>query len=185
MMYVCLQPCKEGFIVGCRPILGVDGAYLRGPFPGILLTAVGKDGNNNIFPVAWAVVETENAETWKWFLELLVQDIATVADSITRVHENENLTYMSDRQKGLLDAFSSVVPNVDIRFCCRHIWSNFKTKFPGEIYREHFWKAARASTKHHFQQQMEAIKLINIDAHKYLESIPVSSWSRHAFTTMW
>lgn len=144
---MCLQPCKEGLIAGCRPILGVDGAHLRGPFFGILLTVLGKDGNNNIFPFAWAIVETENVETWKWFLELLVPYIATVADSITWVHENENLTYMSDRQKGLLDAFSSVVPNADIRFCCKHIWSNFKTKLPGEIYREHFWKAARASTK--------------------------------------
>ncbi|XP_021759038.1 uncharacterized protein LOC110723933 [Chenopodium quinoa] len=51
-MYICLQPCKQGFMAGCRPILGVDGCHLKGPYPGILLTAVGKDGNNNIFPVA-------------------------------------------------------------------------------------------------------------------------------------
>ena len=63
-MYVCLQACKEGFMAGCRPILGVDGAHLKGEFPDILLTTVGKDENNNIFPVAWAVVKTENKETW-------------------------------------------------------------------------------------------------------------------------
>ncbi|XP_048501563.1 uncharacterized protein LOC125497894 [Beta vulgaris subsp. vulgaris] len=63
-LYVCLQACKEGFLAGCTPILGVDGAHLKGTYPGILLTAVGKDGNNNLFPVDWAVVETENSETW-------------------------------------------------------------------------------------------------------------------------
>lgn len=82
-LYVCLQACKEGFIVGCRPIIRVDGAHLKGPYPGILLTAVGKDGNNNIFPVARAVVETESTETWSWFLELLRNDISSVADSVT------------------------------------------------------------------------------------------------------
>ncbi|XP_074271440.1 uncharacterized protein LOC141595375 [Silene latifolia] len=71
-LYICLQACKEGFLKGCRPILGVDGCHLRGPYPGICLVAVGKDGNNNIFPVAWAVVEVENTDSWKWFLELLV-----------------------------------------------------------------------------------------------------------------
>ena len=29
-MYVCLQACQEGFMVGRRPILGVDGAHLKG-----------------------------------------------------------------------------------------------------------------------------------------------------------
>ena len=98
-MYICLQPCKEGFIAGCRPIMGVDGAHLRGPFPDILLTAVGKDGNNNIFPVAWAVVEVENTETWTWFLALLRNDLTFVADAVTWVHEDDEVTYVSDRQK--------------------------------------------------------------------------------------
>ncbi|XP_021849546.1 uncharacterized protein [Spinacia oleracea] len=190
-MYICLQPCKEGFMGGCRPILGVDGCHLRGPYPGILLTAVGKDGNNNIFPVAWAVVETENADTWTWFLELLVKDIEPVKDAVTWVHEREeemdddnaDVTYMSDRQKGLLEAFRIVVPNADTRYCCRYIWANFKLKFPREAYRESFWKAARASTNHHFDKYMADIKDLNPEAFGYLNSIPVIHWSRHGFSS--
>ena len=68
-------------MAGCRPILGVDGAHLKGEFPDILLTAVRKDGNNNIFPVAWAVVETENEGTWTWFLQLLNDDLNSIASS--------------------------------------------------------------------------------------------------------
>lgn len=86
-------------MAGCRPILGVDGAHLKGAYPGILLTAVGKDGNNDIFPVAQAVVETENSDTQCWFVQLLKNDISTVADSVTWVYEQDELTYMSDRQK--------------------------------------------------------------------------------------
>ncbi|XP_074296648.1 uncharacterized protein LOC141627036 [Silene latifolia] len=148
-MYMCLQACKLGFLRGCRPIIGVDGCHLKGPMSGILLTAIGKDGNCNIFSVAWAVVEVENTDSWTWFLELLVKDLESVAS---------NLTFMSDRQKGLVEALSGVVPNAEVRFCVRHIWTNFKQSYPGEAYRQAFWKVARAYTKAEFQQHMETIK---------------------------
>ncbi|XP_074310288.1 uncharacterized protein LOC141646207 [Silene latifolia] len=68
-MYICLKQVKEGYINGCRPIIGVDGCHLKGPYSGLCLVAVGIDCNN-IYPVAWAVVETENGESWSWFLRL-------------------------------------------------------------------------------------------------------------------
>ena len=82
----------------CRRIIRVDREHLKGPYPGILLTAVAKDGNNNIFPIAifpiaWAVVATESANTWTWFLALLVDDINLVTD------KDSEITFMSDRQK--------------------------------------------------------------------------------------
>ena len=55
-LYVCLQAMKQGFKEGCRPIIGVDGCHLKGAYPGMILVAVSKDGNNCIFPIAWAVV---------------------------------------------------------------------------------------------------------------------------------
>ncbi|XP_074265607.1 uncharacterized protein LOC141588047 [Silene latifolia] len=90
-MYICLAACKEGFKSGCRPLIGVDGCHLKGMYPGMCLATVAMDGNNNLFPVAWAVVEVENADSWKWFLDLLVKDIG--------FDEGEGLTMMSDRQK--------------------------------------------------------------------------------------
>ncbi|XP_057535394.1 uncharacterized protein LOC130813576 [Amaranthus tricolor] len=181
-MYICLPACKEGFVAGCRPIICVDGAHLKGQFPGILLTAVGKDGNNNIFPVAWAVVETENVETWTWFLNLLVEDLKSVSSSSSWVQAGcEDFTFMSDRQKGLIEALNTVIPEAEIRFCCRHIWANFKIKFPGELYKHHFWKAARAYNKFDFDREMNQIKNISVQAYEYLAAIPAKHWSRHAF----
>ncbi|KAL0374433.1 UNVERIFIED_CONTAM: hypothetical protein Sradi_3359000 [Sesamum radiatum] len=49
--YVCFSAMKDGFLGGCRPIIGVDGCHLKGPHGGILLTAVGVDPNNNLFCV--------------------------------------------------------------------------------------------------------------------------------------
>ncbi|CAL8089112.1 unnamed protein product [Prunus armeniaca] len=71
-LYLCLDACKKGFFVGCISIIGVDGCHLKGPFSSQLLGAVGVDANDNMYPVAYAIVELETKETWSWFLELLM-----------------------------------------------------------------------------------------------------------------
>ncbi|CAN1144569.1 hypothetical protein LINPERHAP2_LOCUS14175 [Linum perenne] len=37
----------------------------------MLLSDIGQDGNNQMFPICWAVVEWENRSSWSWFIELL------------------------------------------------------------------------------------------------------------------
>ena len=41
----------------CRPLVGLDGCHLKGKFGGHKLSAIARDGNDNIFPVALGVVE--------------------------------------------------------------------------------------------------------------------------------
>ncbi|KAK4385541.1 hypothetical protein Sango_2678100 [Sesamum angolense] len=74
-LYICLVACNEGFKV-CRKVIGLDGCFLKGPQGGQFLTAVGIDANNNIFSIAYAVVENENKDSWVWFLTLLEEDIS-------------------------------------------------------------------------------------------------------------
>ena len=50
-----------------------------------------KDGNDNIFPVALAVVEQENKDSWGWFLQIFADDIGRP--------DELNLVFISDRQK--------------------------------------------------------------------------------------
>ncbi|KAL2899858.1 Cell cycle checkpoint control protein RAD9B [Bienertia sinuspersici] len=45
----------KGFLGGCRPIIGIDGAHLSGYYKGIMLTAVAIDGNNEIFAIAFGI----------------------------------------------------------------------------------------------------------------------------------
>lgn len=90
-MFICLKPILDGFKAGCRPIIGLDGCHLTGAYPGICLVAVGSDGNNNIYPLAWAIVDVEKTDTWTWFIDLLASSLGTV--------DGEGWTFMSDRQK--------------------------------------------------------------------------------------
>ena len=55
-------------MITCRPLIGLDGCFLKGEYRGQLLTAIGKDGNNQMLPIAYAVVEAETTELWSWLL---------------------------------------------------------------------------------------------------------------------
>ncbi|GJT98597.1 hypothetical protein Tco_1094115 [Tanacetum coccineum] len=58
-IYVCLGLLKLGF-KACRIyLLGLDGVFMKGPFPGQVLAVVGLDSNNGIYPLAYALVEAE------------------------------------------------------------------------------------------------------------------------------
>ncbi|XP_076931590.1 uncharacterized protein LOC143596788 [Bidens hawaiensis] len=87
-VYICLAPLREGFKACGRDLLGLDGCFMKGPFPGQILTAVGVDSNNCIYPVAYALVEAETTESWTWFLECLGRDFDLYA--------NSNFTFISD-----------------------------------------------------------------------------------------
>ncbi|MBA0828206.1 hypothetical protein Goarm_012912, partial [Gossypium armourianum] len=64
--YVCFDALKRGWKAGCRPLIGLDGCFLEGPFKSEFLTIVGRDANNQMFSIAWAVVEG---------LEIAISDI--------------------------------------------------------------------------------------------------------------
>nr|GEY86464.1 hypothetical protein [Tanacetum cinerariifolium] len=62
-IYICLGALKLGFRACRRDLLGLDGAFMKGPFPGQVLVAVGLDANNGIYPLAYALVEAETIKT--------------------------------------------------------------------------------------------------------------------------
>ncbi|KAL2235253.1 UNVERIFIED_CONTAM: hypothetical protein Sindi_1257500 [Sesamum indicum] len=168
--YVCFSTLKQGILGGCRPVICVDGCHLKGPHKGILLTAVGVDPNNNLYPIAYAVVQRESTDTWEWFLTVLKQDVCIQRDS--------EYTFMSNKQKGLVQAFQSVFPNAAHRFCVRHLHNNFKNAgFRGLAYKNAMWKAPRASTVEEFKLRMEEIKKLDEKAFDWLNEKPPSDFN--------
>ncbi|CAN1146031.1 hypothetical protein LINPERHAP2_LOCUS15015 [Linum perenne] len=90
-MYVRFSSLFKGFIAGYWPIIGFDGCFLKGELPGMLLSAIGKDGNNQMFPLAWAITEGETTSSWKWFVELVVGQLP--------LDQGNGWTVISDQQK--------------------------------------------------------------------------------------
>ncbi|CAN1188423.1 hypothetical protein LINPERHAP2_LOCUS39320 [Linum perenne] len=93
-IYICLDACKHGFKDGCRQVVCVDGCFLRG-LPGWqLLSAIGLDANDCMYPLAWAIVQTECQDTWEWFMAHVATDLG--------IESGWDWTFMSDKQKVLL-----------------------------------------------------------------------------------
>ncbi|KAK8706545.1 hypothetical protein V6N13_050106 [Hibiscus sabdariffa] len=68
---------------------------------------MGRDSNNQIFLIAWAFVEVENRKTWTWFMNHLQNDL--------NLRNGDNLTLLSDMQKGLLEKVQQCLPHVEHR----------------------------------------------------------------------
>ncbi|KAK8648758.1 hypothetical protein V6N13_129501 [Hibiscus sabdariffa] len=169
-LYVCFGGLKEGFKKHCRPVLSLDGCYLKGDFKGEILASVGRDGNNQIFPVAWAVVEVENRETWAWFLEHIQIDL--------EIGDGDRFTILSDMQKdayeiklfqGLLEEMQLILPNVEHRFCARDMYANWKKENSGHDMQQLFWACCKATTEAEFHKhstRMATLKDTALSSHK-------------------
>lgn len=58
-IYVCIRACKATLAITYRPLIGLDACFLKGEYGGKLRVAIRKDGNNQIYPIAYVVVEVE------------------------------------------------------------------------------------------------------------------------------
>ncbi|XP_028109395.1 uncharacterized protein LOC114308100 [Camellia sinensis] len=72
--FVSFIACISGYN-SCWPLLFLDGTFLKGKYKGQLLAATVKDGNNDLFPVAFAIVDSETKVNWSWFLHELGKGI--------------------------------------------------------------------------------------------------------------
>ncbi|CAI9259609.1 unnamed protein product [Lactuca saligna] len=113
------------------------------PVLGELLAAMGRDANNSMFPLAWVVVTVENKDTWKWFLDLLMDQ------------RQWKWAYSYIRWT---QAIKERVPHAEHRLCARHILANFNTRFKGEHFIKPFWRAVKATTKQRHEAAMQEIK---------------------------
>ena len=93
-IYVCLAGLRKTWLAHCRPIIGMDGCFLKYNVKGQLLAAIGRDANNQFYPVAWCVVPVENTDSWVWFIKLLKADL--------KLGDGEGFSLISDRQKVII-----------------------------------------------------------------------------------
>ena len=63
--FMSLGPCIRGFQSSIRSVIAVDGTFLKNAYLGTMFVAVCKDGNNQIFSLAWGIADFENDASWK------------------------------------------------------------------------------------------------------------------------
>lgn len=89
--YICFEPLRRIWKKCCRPLIGLDGAFLKWELKGEILSVVGRDAENRIYPIAWAVVRGENKESWEWFMKKLSADLD--------LGVGDGIAFISDKQK--------------------------------------------------------------------------------------
>ncbi|KAK9208792.1 hypothetical protein WN944_001152 [Citrus x changshan-huyou] len=148
------------------------GAMCKGKYGGVLLAAIAVDANKGIVPLALFVCEIENTETWSWFLEHLHNYF----------DDGRQVTFISDRQKGLLNAIPNTWPFAYHKACCRHVYANFARDHAGAKLRNLFWRAVKSNNKHDFDEAMTLIKDEKIEVYNWLErELQGYTWSMHAY----
>jgi hypothetical protein len=116
-VFWCFSQSVEAFKY-CRPLVLVDGTFLTGKYKGVLMIAVGVDPDNQLVPLAFAVAEGENDDSWCWFMKLVRQNV---------IRTSRQICMISDRHHGLLTAAKQHVdgrPPLEHRWCMRHFAAN-------------------------------------------------------------
>ncbi|CAE5985304.1 unnamed protein product [Arabidopsis arenosa] len=172
-LYICFNSQKDSWKQTCRPVIGIDRAYLKWDIKGHLLAAVGRDGDNRIVPIAWAVVEIENDDNWDWFMRHLSASLGLC--------EMQHLAIISDKQSSLFKAIHTILPEAEHRQCSKHIMDNWKRDSHDIELTRLFWKISRSYTIEEFNNHMEELRKYNPQAHASLQLTSPMTWSRAFF----
>ena len=70
--FLALGMCVDAFTNTTR-VTGLEACHLKSPYGGVILVMTVLDGNGQVFPGALGIAESENVETWAWFLDLMKQ----------------------------------------------------------------------------------------------------------------
>ncbi|XP_060182532.1 uncharacterized protein LOC132612243 [Lycium barbarum] len=171
--YVCFDALKKAFFGGTRRCFGLDGCFLKCVCKGQLLVAVCKDGNNQMLPTAWAVVEFENQFTWRWFVSLLKND--------HELGDGHELTLISDMQKGLQNTVDDLLPDAEHRWCARHILANWSKAHKGIKRRKLFWIMAKSTFEAELRGHIDEMKKMGRDCLDDLMYYKLDKWCKRYF----
>ncbi|KAG5534952.1 hypothetical protein RHGRI_022909 [Rhododendron griersonianum] len=176
-VFVAFGACLNGFN-HCRPLIFLDAAHLKGRYRGTILGATGKNGNQGIYPICFAVVDSETYENWRWFLEHLRLVLAP----------GRNITFISDRHMGLLMARRDIFPESGHGYCLLHLKRNLRDHLKGttRAHRERmvslFVCCAYAPTREIFHQTMSSlVSSGGYRVNEFLTNLHYENWSNAFF----
>jgi len=152
----------------------IDGTHTKGKYKSCLVTASGQDGNYQIFPLAFGIVDNENIAVWQWFFEQLSQFVP----------DEEDLVFVSDRHATIYAGLRTVYPLVKHACCTVHLFRNVVHNFQCEGLAKMVSMAARSYTVGDLRYWFEEIHKRNIQCAKYLVEIGLSHWTLAYFPGM-
>ncbi|KAL1542940.1 hypothetical protein AAHA92_19969 [Salvia divinorum] len=170
-LFVSYRATIYGFINACRPLLELDRVHLKGKYLGTLFCAAAIDADDQLFPLAIAVVNVESDENWMWFMSELRKLLGVNTDSMPR------LTILSERTIGMVEAVETHFPNAFHGFCLRFISENFRDTFKNSKLVNIFWNAVYALTTAEFENKISEMVQISEDVLPWLHHFNPQLWA--------
>ncbi|XP_020266071.1 uncharacterized protein LOC109841518 [Asparagus officinalis] len=169
-----------------RPLIFLDGTFLKDRFKGILLSTVAYDGNQGIFPLAYCICDQENNVNWKWFLQGLWSILYERADPYNPPHK---LVIISDADKGIREAVREFFPDSIHSRCVLHLVENFRTKLKdlgfkskdSQILGNLLQSACYKYTRAEWNDYMDDIRLIDERAYNIVMNYAPENWANAFF----
>ncbi|XP_024016265.1 uncharacterized protein LOC112089744 [Eutrema salsugineum] len=150
-VFIAYGASIEGFAF-MRKVVVVDGTFLHGKYKGTLLIATTQDGNFTIFPVAFAVVDTENHESWEWIFRQL--SIVILGDHVIAI--------ISDSHRSIGQEITKVYPLASQGICTYHLHKNILLNLKAQIlldWLRRLWLAY----KRKFAAKMKTVLTIGVE----------------------
>jgi hypothetical protein len=170
-LFVSFYASIHGFVNGCFPIVALGGIQLKSKYLSTFLSATSFDADGGLFPLAFAVVDVENDESWTWFLSELHKALEV------NIECRPEILFLSDGQKGIVDAISRKFPKSSHAFCMRHLSESISKEFKNSRLIHLLWKAAYATTTTAFKEKMAEIEEASPEAAKWLQQFHPSQWA--------
>ncbi|KAK1426502.1 hypothetical protein QVD17_15176 [Tagetes erecta] len=181
-LFVCFHASILGFLQGCRPLLFLDGTPLNSRYQGMLLTATAADGDDSAFPVAFAVVDEENADNWHWF-------ISQLKPMVYPAGSQGQITFVADFQKGIRESLQEIFGGECYHaYCLGYLAEKLNKDLTGHFSHdarrlmvEDLYAAAHAPKLEAFEKCTEDIKAISPEAYNWVISSEYSHWANAFF----
>ncbi|KAK6916272.1 Zinc finger, SWIM-type [Dillenia turbinata] len=170
-LFISFYASIHGFLNGCLPIVGLGEIQLQSRYLGTLLSATSFDADGGLYPIAFGVVDVENDDSWMWFLSELHKALEMNSESIP------HLTFISDGQKGVLDAVKRKFPSSSHALCMRLLSESMGKEFKNSRLVNLLWGAAYATTTSGFKEKMAEIEEVSYEAAKWIQQFPPSRWA--------
>ncbi|KAG7588868.1 Nucleic acid-binding OB-fold [Arabidopsis suecica] len=162
-----LKLANPGTITHLHSTPEADGTQ-RFKYDFVSLGASIKDGNFQIFPIAFGVVDGETDASWVWFFDKLA-DI---------VPDSEDLMIVSDRHSSIYKGLSVVYPKAHHGACAVHLERNISTYYGKYGVSGLFFSAAKAYRVRDFEKYFEQLRAKSAACANYLEEIGFEHWTR-------
>ncbi|XP_038892626.1 uncharacterized protein LOC120081651 [Benincasa hispida] len=167
-VFMVLGASLRGF-KSCRPVIIIDGTHLKGKYKGTIIVGVAIDGNNQLYPLAYAIVDSENDRALKWFMTNLKAAIG----------ECPNLVFISDRGQSIANVIDIVFLNSYHELCTFHLKRNVENYFKDKVVRKLFHDAYRAYRESEFKRHwVQIVNYKNGSLATYLEDASIQWWAR-------